>query len=748
MPVRGQFAEVIVNKAVKAVDRIFHYRVPKELEGKVEVGSIVSVPFGKQKVEGIIVGFVPEPEVKNTKEIYALLSPYTLLSKELIDLACWIGDYYLCPKVSVLQSMLPAGLKFSDKAVKAKKLEFAFLSDNGYFKEEKSNNIGKLGPKQQQILKFLQEHNGSSVVEILSNTGAPRSSLKSLTLKGLVCISSQEVYRDPYGERSFSVTVPQSLTEEQKKALESIEHEYDGNRRPVLLHGVTGSGKTEIYLRLIEKMLADEKETIVLVPEIALTPQMVAVFKSRLGERVAVLHSGLSIGERRDAWMHIAEGHVRVVVGARSAVFAPCFNLGLIIMDEEHEQSYKQDNIPRFHTREVARERCRRQNALFLMGSATPSVETYFRAEQGEYFLVSLKNRIFHRPLPQVNMVDMRKELKQGNKSIFSRLLQEKLRDRLIKKEQSLLFLNRRGYHTFVSCRNCGLVLQCPHCNISLTSHGGNSRLKCHYCGYSILVPKTCPQCGSGAIRHFGTGTERVEEEVRKLLPEARVVRADADTTSRKGSYDEIYFGVKNGEVDVLVGTQMIAKGLDFPLVTLVGVVSADLALHLPELRAGERAFQLITQVAGRAGRDTRPGEVVLQTYSPDDTTLHAAGKQDYLAYYQSEMEKRRASGYPPFGSMIRVLFSGENLSMLQRQSEVLTRYIRAELHGDSEILGPAPAPLEKIKDRYRIQIIIKTKNLSEARNGVSKGLDQARREGFPHKNIIVAVDVEPLNMM
>ncbi|MEL7564469.1 MAG: primosomal protein N' [Dehalobacterium sp.] len=748
MPVRGQFAEVIVNKAVKAVDRIFHYRVPQELAAQVEIGSIVLVPFGNQRVEGIIVGFASKAEVKNIKEILSLLTPYTLLNKELIDLAAWIGEYYLCPKVAVLKSMLPAGLKLSDKAVGSKNVEYVFLLDNANSNGEADIYTGKLGPKQQQILNYLHQHNGSPVAEILANTGSARSSLKSLIVKGLVEISSREIYRDPYGKRNFAASVPESLTGEQKRALQSIEDEYSGRRRPVLLYGVTGSGKTEVYLRLIEKMLAQGKQTIVLVPEIALTPQMVAVFKSRLGERVAVLHSGLSVGERRDAWMHIAQGHIRVVVGARSAVFAPCFNLGLMIMDEEHEQSYKQDNIPRFHTREVARERSKRQNALFLMGSATPSVETYRRAAEGEYCLVTLENRIHQRPLPQVDIVDMRQELKEGNKSIFSRLLQEKLKDRFLKKEQSLLFLNRRGYHTFVSCRSCGLVLQCPHCNISLTSHGGNSRLKCHYCGYSILVPKTCPQCGSGAIRHFGTGTERVEEEVKKILPLARVVRADADTTSRKGSYDEIYFGVKNGQVDVLVGTQMIAKGLDFPLVTLVGVISADLALHLPEMRAGERAFQLITQVSGRAGRGELPGEVVLQTYSPDDLTLRAAGKQDYHSFYQSEIEKRQVTGYPPFGSMIRILLSGEDLGVLQKHSEIVTRYIKVELQTDNEILGPAPAPLEKIKDRYRIQMIIKTKNLTKTRGCLIRGLDQARKAGYPHKNIIVTVDVEPLNMM
>ncbi|ATW24699.1 primosomal protein N' [Candidatus Formimonas warabiya] len=743
MPVRSQFVEVIVNKAVEAVDRIFHYQVPDRLKENVKIGSVVAMPFGREKSEGIVVGFVDEPEVKSIKEIQAVLSPAPLFHKDLIDLACWMGDYYMCPKVSALQCMLPAGLKMANEKVSAKAVDCAYLCDAG------SNlPLMKVGPKQKEIVNYLQVHHGSPVSQVLSETGAPRSSLKSLLSKGLIRVSREEIYRDPYGVKNFITSVPEVLTKEQEAAVQAMEEEYVSGKKPVLLFGVTGSGKTEVYLRLIEKMIYLGKQSIVLVPEIALTPQLVAVFKSRLGEKVAVLHSGLSLGERRDAWMHIALGQIRVVVGARSAVFAPCPNLGLIIMDEEHEQSYKQDNIPRFHTREVAKERCRMQGALFVMGSATPSVETYYQAVQGAYRLVTMEKRIANRPLPFVHIVDMRQELRQGNRSIFSRLLQDKMVQRFARKEQILLFLNRRGYHTFVSCRDCGFVLQCPHCNISLTSHGGNSRLKCHYCGYSIAVPNICPQCGSGAIRHFGTGTERVEEEVKRLLPQARIARADADTTSRKGAYDEIYFGVKKGEIDVLVGTQMIAKGLDFPQVTLVGIISADLSLHLPEMRAGERAFQLITQVAGRAGRGELPGEVVLQTYSPEDPTLISASKQDYGGYYRNEIMKRETSGYPPFGTMIRVLFSGEGLTVLAKNVEIVARYIGTELTANEEILGPAPAPLEKIKDRYRMQMVIKTNDLARTRSGLARGLEQARRDGFPHKNILIAIDVEPLNMM
>ncbi|MGI6679432.1 MAG: primosomal protein N' [Dehalobacterium sp.] len=748
MPVKAQFAEIIINKAVQAVDRIFHYRIPDRLSEQIEVGSIVKVPFGRQKLEGMVVGFVDVPEVDQVKDIDELVYPFPLLSKDLIDLASWMAKYYLCPRASALQCMLPGGLKRSSTGLRGKLVEYCFLVLPSHNLGKDGKKPGRLGPKQKLILSYLAKHPGSPVSLVLATTGAPRSSLNSLLKKGLIQVKSEEIYRDPYDARTLPPAEKHRLTEEQIHVLKSIANEYALNNRPVLLHGVTGSGKTEIYLRLVEKMLAQGKESIILVPEISLTPQLVSVFKSRLGERVAVLHSGLSWGERRDAWVNVARGFVKVVVGARSAVFAPCFHLGLIIMDEEHEPSYKQDNVPRFHAREVARARCRLQKASFLMGSATPSVETYYKAVEGSYQLIKLKNRIHHRPLPPVKIVDMRQELKEGNRSIFSRLLQDKLKERFSHGEQSLLFLNRRGYHTFVSCRTCGTVLECSHCNISLTSHGGNSRLKCHYCGYSIPVPRICPQCGSEAIRHFGTGTERVAEEVKKLLPKARVARVDGDTTSRKGSYEKIYFGVKSGEVDVLVGTQMIAKGLDFPLVTLVGVISADMALHLPEMRAGERAFQLITQVSGRAGRGELAGEVVLQTYNPHNATLLAAARQDYDAYFQEEIEKRRISGYPPFGSMIRILFSGEDHIRLQREAEIIAHFVKVELNEDNETLGPAPAPLEKIKDRFRIQMIIKTGNLAQTRLDLVRGLDLARRAGFPHKIFLVAVDVEPLNMM
>ncbi|MGI6712539.1 MAG: primosomal protein N' [Bacillota bacterium] len=738
----SRYAEIIVNKAVEVVNRVFHYLIPQRLANKVKIGSVVVVPFGKQVLEGVVVGLTNNPEVPLVREIKDVVSPYPLFHKDLIELACWMADYYMCPKVLALQNMLPGGLKLSEKNISAKKIDCAYLTGNSV------DLIQSKAYKQKEIISYLKNHNGETIVDILRATQASRSVLKALVNKGIVKIISEEVYRDPYSGKKFSVNVPKALSCEQEAALKTIRQEYIAGRNPVLLHGVTGSGKTEIYLRLIEDMIEKGKQSIVLVPEIALTPQMVATFKSRLGHHVAVFHSRLSKGERRDAWMHIASGRLRVVVGARSAVFTPCKDLGLIIIDEEQEQSYKQDNAPRFHTREIALQRVRLSNALLVMGSATPSVETYYKAVNGEYRLVVMTKRINNRPMADVHVVDMRKELKTGNKSVLSRLLQEKLVERFNKKEQTLLFLNRRGYNTFVSCRSCGHVLVCPHCDISLTFHASDQNMKCHYCGFTTEFLRFCPKCCSKAIRYFGTGTQKIEEEVKRLLPKARVVRVDTDTASHKGFYDFVFGEVRKGEVDVLVGTQMIAKGLDFPKVTLVGVVSADMLLHLPEMRAAERTFQLITQVAGRAGRGELPGEVVLQTYTPEDPAILAAARQDYREFFKNEIKKRKQLGYPPYGVIIRILLTSINQERLERNIKNIARYIEAELAGKALLLGPAPAPLERIKDRYRRQVIIKGHDLAFLRMALTQALEKGKHDGYPEKDVLVSIDVEPLNLI
>lgn len=745
MTVPVQYAEVIVNKSIQAVNRVFHYRIPERLREKVGIGSVVSVPFGRECLEGVVVGFTGRSDVRDIKEIRGLVSQVPLFHQAMVDLAAWMADYYLCPRAAAFNAMLPAGLKLSLPRVGAKMVPTVFFTGNP---DKISPEALTSAPRQQALLAYLKTHNGSLVSEVLRATGAPRSSLQALVKKGFVKIVDREVFRDPYSGEVFSVEIPKKLSLEQQTAVRMINEEFAGNRRPVLLHGVTGSGKTEVYLKAIETAISTGKQSIVMVPEIALTPQMVAVFKTRLGAQVAVFHSGLSEGERRDAWIQAAQGRIKVVVGARSAVFAPCRNLGLIILDEEHEPSYKQENVPRFHAREVAIKRARLQGALLVLGSATPSVESYYRAINGEFRLAEMKDRVLHRPLPRVQVVDMRQELKQGNRSIFSTVLQEKIHRRLEEKEQVMLFLNRRGFHTFVSCRTCGYVAACPHCAISLTHHARGNRMRCHFCGFSVTAPSVCPECGSTAIRHFGTGTQRVEEEVCRLFPGARVARVDTDTMTAKGSYDRVYRQVRAGNIDVLVGTQMIAKGLDFPNVTLVGVISADTLLHLPEMRAGERTFQLLTQVAGRAGRGNVPGEVVLQTYSPENPAVVAAARQDYLEFYQGEIAARQSSHYPPFGFFIRIIFSGKELMVVERNIHTVALCIRQELAEDDHLLGPAPAPVERIKDKFRFQMVVKGRELSRLRKAVSRGLERAGWERMDRKGVQVAIDVEPVNMM
>ena len=526
--------------------------------------------------------------------------------------------------------------------------------------------------------------------KILSLLGISSSVIKSLVDKGILYESMQEVYRDPYQDRIFEHTEPLQLTEEQSVAIKPILQTIEEKRHDVfLLYGITGSGKTEIYMQSIQKVLEEGREGIVLVPEISLTPQMVNRFKGRFGDEVAVLHSGLSIGEKYDEWRKIQRKEVNVVVGARSAIFAPFENLGIIIIDEEHETSYKQEDKPRYHARDVAIERARTHNCPVILGSATPSLESFARAKKGVYQLLTLSKRMNDQSLPTVDIVDMREELREGNRSMFSRVLYDKLQDRLMKKEQTVLFLNKRGHSSFVMCRDCGYVIQCPNCDISLTYHRYQQQMKCHYCGYEAVVPTICPECTSEHIRYFGTGTQKVEEELGKIFPEARVIRMDVDTTSRKGSHEKLLTDFQEGKADILLGTQMIAKGLDFPNITLVGVLSADTMLHLPDFRSSEKTFQLLTQVSGRAGRHELAGEVVIQTYSPEHYSIELAGQQDFDQFYQKEMMIRKIHKYPPFYYLALITVSHEELMKVVDVTEKISVTLSSRLSKGAHILGP-----------------------------------------------------------
>jgi primosomal protein N' (replication factor Y) len=619
--------------------------------------------------------------------------------------------------------------------------------------------------KQRELARYLAECNEPVVLARLTEAMQTTSAtIRSLEERGLVEIRAVREDRDPYADREFPASAPLSLTEKQAEALAPIVRALDERvSRTFLLHGVTGSGKTEIYLQAIQRCLEARREAIVLVPEIALTPQMVERFKSRFGARVAVLHSRLSNGERYDEWRKIREGRAQVAVGARSAIFAPFTSIGLIVIDEEHETSYKQEESPKYHARDVAVERARVHGAAVVLGSATPALETYEaaagggrRAEPEEPCYIALPERVANRPLPKVHIVDMREELKLGNRAMFSRMLADGIRARLARQEQMVLLLNRRGYATFVMCRSCGYTAACPHCEIALTYHRGSHNLRCHYCGYSEAEPTTCPSCDSPHIRFFGTGTQKVEEALAATFPGIRVIRMDVDTTTEKGSHERWLTEFRERRADVLLGTQMVAKGLDFPHVTLVGVLAADAALRLPDFRASERTFQLLTQVAGRAGRHELPGEVIIQTYDPEHESITFAQGHDYTGFAERALVLRKQLGYPPYGRLISITFAHESVPMLLSIGGEFASGLRGKAAAAGigkdfdtggraalEVLGPVASPIARLKDRYRFQCMVKYRgdfNASLLVSGALGAIGDAVKRG----GVQVSVDVDP----
>lgn len=570
--------------------------------------------------------------------------------------------------------------------------------------------LSKRATRQREVLRyFLAQESEIPLPRLLSELQVSRSTIQSLVQKGILMEEEREEFRDPYRHQQFQKTKPLPLTGEQQKAYDAMMESIRENKpRTILLQGVTGSGKTEVYLQVIAEVLRRGREAIVLVPEISLTPQMVERFKGRFGDQVAVLHSRLSGGERYDEWRKIRRGEVKVAIGARSAIFAPFQQLGLIIIDEEHESSYKQEENPKYHARHVAQWRIQKHGATLVLGSATPSLESYKQACEGHFHRVELKERVHGRPFPEMKVVDMRKELADGNRSMFSACLRQELTRCLDQNEQAVLFLNRRGFSTFVMCRECGESVMCPHCDISLTYHQTNRTVRCHYCGYAERVPEVCPSCGSKYIRHFGVGTQKVEQELVRHFPGIRVIRMDVDTTSRKGAHEQLLSQFGRKQADVLLGTQMIAKGLDFPDVTLVGVIAADSMLHLPDFRSAERTFQLLTQVSGRAGRHEKPGKVVIQTYSADHYSIRMAVRRETERFYRQEAEVRKKHFYPPYCGLFSFLISHPDRVKVMRAGQELAFHLGKDFPSDCELLGPVPAPIPRIKDRYRMQMLIK----------------------------------------
>lgn len=742
----GQFAEIIVDINARGVDRVFHYAVPEVYQDKITVGSRVLVNFGSRQIAGYVVGFgCPAGEVK-VREISGILDAEPVFTMELLEIARWMADSYLCSTAEALGRIISPRLGI--KNARVVKLLYPALPDR---EMEDALKLMARSPKQAAVLRTAMERPGLSRRELSAAAHADPKTVDVLIDKSLLkaAVKTFSSFQDLSligGPRSPALR----LNRDQEAAFREISGALKKRRfSAFLLHGVTGSGKTEVYLQAISAALAAGLQAVALVPEISLTPQMIDLFYGRFGEQVAVLHSGLAGRERYNEWLRVKEGRAPVVLGTRSAVFAPLPSPGLFILDEEHEPSYKQDDHLRYHAREVALKRAQLSGAVVVLGSATPSLESWFRSGRGgPYKLLKLPHRIDEKPLPRVKIVDLRQEIKEGNRGIFSRNLVSAICARLQKGEQTLLFLNRRGYATFVVCRECGHVIKCDRCDISLTYHLDGS-LRCHYCNYQTRMPEKCPSCGSRYIRHFGVGTQKVEDEAKKLFPQARILRMDSDSTSRRGSHERILSAFRQGQADILIGTQMIAKGLDFPMVTLVGVVNADTTLFMPDFRAAERTFQLLTQVAGRAGRADLPGEVLVQTYCPDHYSITAAARHDCEGFYQVEMPVRSALGYPPYSYLARLLFTHEDEAEISKGAALAKEILDKTLVGHDnfiEVLGPAPAPLSRIKRRYRWQLVIKGPRRNELRDIIRESME-ALQKCRPAFKPVINVDINPQGM-
>ncbi|HEY2800044.1 MAG TPA: primosomal protein N' [Chthoniobacterales bacterium] len=738
------FVRVIIDRSIR---RELDYLVPEPLQGKVTVGSRVRVPFRDKTLLATVVANLEESPAEGIKPITALLGEKPVLSAHLIELARWMANYYCCPTETVMRSLLPQVIRRAEVGWKKQ----LFVSQTHQVSAEEIENLRKRAPRQAELLEAIVQLSAPTpAADLLRQTSLDNSTLRALVRRGFVELRGQAVTRDPHGAEEFIADTELTLNEEQTAALRLIETalEDPASHPPVLLHGVTGSGKTEVYLQAIRSTLARGKSAIVLVPEISLTPQTVERFKSRFAaqpDAVAVLHSHLSEGERHDEWHKLHSGRARIVIGARSAVFAPLENLGLIVVDEEHETSYKQEEAPRYHARDVAVVRARIEKCAIVLGTATPSLESYSNAQRGKYSLGTLTQRVDQCQMPLIRIVDLRQERrKEKAAAILSEKLRSAIQDRLTKSEQTILFLNRRGFSTSLLCSHCGKARDCPNCSVALTFHRSNSRLSCHLCGHSAAVPKRCPECGEDALIYAGFGTEKVEANVSALFPKAVVRRMDADSMTRKDAYRDTLHAFRAGKIDILVGTQMIAKGLHFPNVTLVGIINADLALHLPDFRAGERTFQLLTQVAGRAGRGEAPGEVFVQTYTPFSPSIQFARHHDFAGYFEQELEFRERCDFPPFKHAVLITVRSEHEARASFSTETLARRLGEALPNEFMLGAPTPAPLEKLQGHYRFHILIRGEAIVRLSRLIRETLDKLP---FP-EDVAVAVDVDPYQLL
>ena len=709
---KGIFANIIVDISHEAVDRSFQYRVPDALMGQLEAGMAVKIPFGRgnKLIKGYVMELtdVPEYDVSRLKYVDSIVEGSVSAKADSIKLAWWMKEQYGSTMIAALKTVLPVKQKM--KQVVKKTICSLVDADTALQKSEEFEK--KHQTAKARLMRELARQPQIPQLLVTGKLNIATSTIRSLEQAGLLTITQENVYRNALPDTSknqWDKGRKKILSDEQQAVVDAVIGEFkQGIRDRYLLRGVTGSGKTEVYMELIEQVIAVGKQAIVLIPEIALTYQTLLRFYQRFGERVSVMNSKLSQGERFDQFERASKGEIDIMIGPRSALFTPFERLGLIIIDEEHEASYKSETMPKYHAREVAAKICEMKQASLLLGSATPSLEAYYRAKEHEMKLFYLDNRLAGGELPTVHIADLREELKQGNRSIFSRKLKELLQDRLQKGQQSMLFLNRRGYAGFVSCRACGHVMKCPHCDVSLSEHR-NGKLVCHYCGYETLQVTKCPECGSKYILGFRAGTQQIEEMLLKEFPQARVLRMDADTTKSKDSYEKILSQFANQEADILVGTQMIVKGHDFPKVTLVGVIAADMSLHVGDYRAAERTFQLLTQAAGRAGRSELPGEVVIQTYQPEHYAVVHAANQDYEGFYEEEISYRDLMMYPPVANMMAVLvLSNDELTSAAHATELADEVKKRFSDKHPYVIGPATASISKISDIYRYVIYIK----------------------------------------
>ncbi len=721
------YVEVLIETRVKSNDMTFTYMVSKGFEKESLIGKRVLVPFTNRIVEGFVLNYVDKPGDYEVREIYKIIDEERVLNEELISLGRFISEKYLCPLVYAYQAMLPKALKANHKvSYNAKKLFYVKLNEN--IKEYVVNTKSQL-----EIIEILKKNK-----EVLKKEIKSKSSLKKLIEKGIVIEYEKEVYRDILNESDAKDIF---LTGDQKKVSDKIKNNL-GASKTMLMYGVTGSGKTEVYIDAVKEVLKRGKSAIVLVPEISLTPQITARFKGVFKDDIAIIHSSLSEGERYDEFRRINRGEAKVVIGARSAIFAPLKDLGVIIIDEEHSESYKQENNPRYNTLDIAIKRSNTHSCPVILGSATPTIESFARASKGYYDYLELSKRVNKKPLPKVSIVDMKKEMRKGNK-IFSEELINKIKNRLAKKEQIMLLLNRRGYSNYLSCPSCGYVFKCPNCDITLTYHKTSGMMRCHYCGYAATKKDTCPSCKEKAIREIGTGTQKVEEEIKLLFPSAKVLRMDADTTSKKGSHHRLINDFNDGKYDILVGTQMIAKGLNFPDVTLVGVINGDSSLNIPNFRSAENTFSLLDQVIGRAGRADKEGEAVIQTFNPDHYSIVCASKHEYKGFFAREMMVRKKLNYPPYCFITLIKITSKDFDYGINEAKKVSIFLKNNLSSTTSILGPSIASVLRINNNYNFQVILKYKK----DDMLYKALNEIVKIYEGNSKIKVELDFNPVNL-